>query len=299
MRHRNLPPAAVLPLGNALGGQGRGGHPSGCPGTPASPAIPISGCSVAQGCSRLGVQPPPDEVPAQKATRSQQRLLRTFTATSCPPNRPPEGHPGAGGWFWGGGSGCPHNSAAAPRAPHCPQRCSGAAACGAQTRCLQHNRTAPGRGGGCWEEAPPATQGTAGIYRYWAGSSVSGPSQFPRFLPGEAAAPSPPGSRFLGAVTPQSLDAPGVPPSPRMTNPHTGGHQPLLFPPDTAPSSHFGSSPGGHPGDPPRTSGAGMLPFLLPAPPASRPEPHVAGPDGGLQLTAGRWIYCNDAKISL
>lgn len=125
MRHRNLPPAAVLPLGNALGGQGRGGHPSGCPGTPASRAIPISGCSVAQGCSRLGVQPPPDEVPAQKATRSQQRLLRTFTATSCPPNRPPEGHPGAGGWFWGGGSGCPHNSAAAPRAPHCPSAARG------------------------------------------------------------------------------------------------------------------------------------------------------------------------------
>lgn len=271
MRHRNLPPAAVLPLGNAPGGQGRGGHPSGCPGTPASRAIPISGCSVAQGCSRLGVQPPLDEVPAQKATRSQQRLLRTFTATSCPPNRPPEGHPGAGGWFWGGGSGCPRYSAAAPRAPHCPQRCSGAAACGAQTRCLQHNRTAPGRGGGCWEEAPPATQGTAGIYRYWAGSSVSGPSQFPRFLPGEAVAPSPPGSRFLGAVTPQSLDAPGVPPHDK---PARRGAPAAPFPPGHGPRFPFWLQPRWAPRGPPQDQRCRDAP--VPAPRTPRIPPGAA-----------------------
>lgn len=166
-------------------------------GTPISFAIPIPGYSVALGCSRLGVQPPPDQDPAQKSTRSQQRLHCHLLS----PKASPRGTARAGGWLWGGGSGCPHNSSAAPRAPRSPQHCSGAGACRAETRCLQHNHTASGRGGGCWEEAPPARHGPAGIYRYWAGSTVSGTSRFPQFLPGDAAAPSPLGSLFLGVVT--------------------------------------------------------------------------------------------------
>lgn len=253
MGHPNLPPA---------GGAAPGGHP-GMPvqrGTPlrlsrrpggvgpsTSCAIPISGRSVARGCSRLGALPPPDEAPAQKATRG---CSGPALPPPVPRSRTPRDTPERGDGFGEGAVAVPTTLPLLPE-PRTPP--SPAGGCNPRrtdtVSPAQPHRL--GRGGGCWEEAPPAPRGIAGIYRYWAGSTAPGPSQFPQFLPL--------GSRFLGAVTARSLHVPGVPLSPCTTNSHRGGHRLLLCSPDTAPNSHSS----GHPGDPP---GSGCSRSCFPTP---------------------------------
>lgn len=245
---------------------------------------------MARRCGRLGVQPPPDEVPAQKATRSQQRLLGTCIATPCPPNRTPEGPPSAGGWLWGGGSGCPHNSAAAPQAPHSPSSARGLKP--AEDRHGVSSTTTRARGGegAAGKRLPPPRGALPAFTGTGPAAPPRGPPSSPSSSGGGAGAPSPPGPRLLGAVTAQCPDVPGVPLPPSTTNPHRGGHQLLLCSPDTAPSSILAPAPVGTPGTPP---GPGCSRSCCPHP------PHPARSHTWPALTAGRWIYCNDAKISL
>lgn len=230
MGHPNLPPAGCCswgsPRATRAGGTPQAVREANGVGTPTSRAIPTSGCSsVAQGCSQPRTRSQPKRPPGPSSSRSGPALP------------PPVPTPGAGGGFGARAALSPQLRRCSP-SPALPPALPGPSR-GGQTRRLQQNRTAP-RGEGAAGKRLPRP---AGHRRH-----LPVPARpLPRLRPGRQR------SEPAGVPRPRCGDSPDprCPWGPSRTAPRRGGHRLLPCSPDTAPSSHFASSPGGRPGDPP------------------------------------------------